>query len=41
MSCVPELRFKEFSSEWEESSLGEIIQINSSKYNPQKPKFFF
>ena len=38
MSCVPELRFKEFNGEWEEKKLGEIILIENSKHNPQKSK---
>ena len=33
---VPKLRFPEFSGEWEEKKLGEIAEINSKKYNPEK-----
>lgn len=33
---VPELRFPEFSGEWEEKELGDIIEILNSKYNPNK-----
>lgn len=33
---VPKLRFPEFTGEWEEKKLGEIAEINSKKYNPEK-----
>lgn len=33
---VPELRFPEFSGEWEEKKLGKVVEISKSKYNPAK-----
>lgn len=36
MSKAPKLRFKEFSGDWEEDELGNIIEISKSKYNPLK-----
>ena len=36
MRKVPKLRFKEFSDEWEEKKLREIIEISNLKYNPTK-----
>jgi len=35
---VPELRFPEFSGEWEEKQFGNICQIKKSKYNPENEK---
>lgn len=36
MSKAPKLRFKEFSGDWKEDELGNIIEISKSKYNPLK-----
>lgn len=36
MIKAPKLRFKEFSGDWEEDELGNIIEISKSKYNPLK-----
>lgn len=36
MRKVPKLRFKEFSDEWKEKKLREIIEISNLKYNPTK-----
>lgn len=33
---TPKLRFPEFTEEWEEKKLGEIAEIKSDKYNPEK-----
>lgn len=33
---TPKLRFPEFTGEWEEKRLGEIAEIKSDKYNPEK-----
>lgn len=38
MKKVPELRFKEFTDEWEEKKLGECIKIFNEKVNPLKEK---
>lgn len=38
MRKVPKLRFKEFTDEWEENKLGDIIEISNLKYNPLKEK---
>ena len=35
MKKVPELRFKEFSGEWEERQLNKIIEISNKKFNPK------
>ena len=35
MKNVPELRFKEFSGEWEERQLNKIIEISNIKFNPK------
>ncbi len=36
MDCKPKLRFPEFSDEWEEKKLGDIVKTQNSKYNPEK-----
>lgn len=36
MSKTPKLRFKEFSGDWEENELGNIVEISKGKYNPLK-----
>ena len=37
LTCkVPQLRFGEFSGEWEENFFGEIVTNKSKKYNPEK-----
>lgn len=36
MSKTPKLRFKEFSEDWEENELGNIVEISKAKYNPLK-----
>lgn len=33
---IPKLRFKGLDDEWKSKKLGEIINVKSSKYNPQK-----
>lgn len=35
MSNVPELRFGEFSGEWNKSELNDLIEISSKKFNPK------
>lgn len=35
---VPKLRFKEFSGEWEEKQLGDVVTNKSQKYNSEKDK---
>lgn len=36
MNKVPNLRFKEFSGEWVEDELDNIVEISKNKYNPLK-----
>ncbi len=38
MSKIPKLRFKEFSGEWIEEQLGDIVTNKSQKYNSEKDK---
>lgn len=38
MSNIPKLRFKEFSGEWEEKKLGDVVTNKSQKYNSEKDK---
>ena len=40
MNKTPKLRFKEFSGDWNENALGDIIEISKTKYNRKSKRFY-